>query len=151
MLIDNSVSLAYHSLRKYLVCACEHLKLFSRGILEGTMTNFLRKLFGSQSIPQPTNEDIDLTKFYTNSEHELELFEQLMISTNLSKRLLVIHGLGGVGKSTLLKMYALSCRRHQVPVALVSSEETSSPVGVLVGWTDDLSCDEVMLPSVQKM
>lgn len=114
------------------------------------MANFLRKLFGYQSIPQPTSEDTDLTKFYTNSEHELELFEQMMIATALSKRLLVIHGLGGVGKSTLLKMYAFFCRQHHVPVALVASEETPSPVDVLTAWADDLSRDEVMLPSFQK-
>jgi hypothetical protein len=43
------------------------------------MTNFLRKLLGRQPRPQPqpTDEDTDLTQFYTDSEHALQIFEQL--------------------------------------------------------------------------
>lgn len=116
------------------------------------MSDFLRKLFGRQSRPQsqPGDEDSDLTQFFTDSEHALQVFEQLVMATNLPKRLLVIHGLGGVGKSTLLKMYILTCRRHRIPVALVASEEAPSPVDVLAGWSDDLSHDSITLPVLQK-
>jgi len=99
------------------------------------MTDFLRKLFARQPHPQaqPADEDTDLTKFYTDSEHALQVFEQLVTAINLPKRLLVIHGLGGVGKSTLLKMYGLFYRSHHIPFALVTSEEaphTSMCLGV---------------------
>ena len=114
------------------------------------MTDFLRKLFGRRPRPQPTDEDTDLAQFYTDSEHALQVFEQLATATNLPKCLLVIHGLGGVGKSTLLKMYILSCRRRHIPVALVASEETPSPVDVLAGWADDLSHNGINLPVFQK-
>ncbi len=114
------------------------------------MADFLRKLFGRQQAPQPDDEDTDLTKFYTDSEHALQVFEHLVTARNLPKRLLVIHGIGGVGKSTLLKMYTLSCHRQHIPAALVASEEAPSPVDVLAGWAEDLSNSGVTLPSFQK-
>ena len=54
------------------------------------MTNFFSRLFGRQpdQKPKPIDEDIDLTQFYTNSERELLLFEQLLNSKDPSKRLL---------------------------------------------------------------
>jgi len=114
------------------------------------MADFLRKLFGRQQAPHPDDEDTDLTKFYTNSEHALNLFEQLTTATTPPKHLFVIHGIGGVGKSTLLKMYALSCHKHLIPVAIVASEEAPSPVDVLAAWTDDLSHNDITLPVFQK-
>jgi ATP/maltotriose-dependent transcriptional regulator MalT len=114
------------------------------------VADFLRKLFGRQQAPHPSDEDADLVQFYTNNEHALQVFEQLVTATTLPKRLLVIHGIGGVGKSTLLKMYALSCRSHHIPVAIVASEETPSPVDVLADWAENLSHDSVKLPIFQK-
>jgi hypothetical protein len=114
------------------------------------MSGFLRKFFSQQQSPQSNDEVNDLEKFYTNSERELQIFEQLVTATTLNKRLLVIHGLGGVGKSTLLKMYAFSCHKHHIPVALVASEEAPSPVDVLADWEADLNHDGVMLPIFHK-
>jgi len=114
------------------------------------MVGFLRRVFGHQQASQPTDEDIDLEQFYTNAEHARQIFEQLVSATNLTKRLLVIHGIGGVGKSTLLKMYALFCHKHRISVALVASEEASSPVDVLADWAGDLDHDGVVLPAFQK-
>ncbi|HEX9132190.1 MAG TPA: hypothetical protein VF844_07850 [Ktedonobacteraceae bacterium] len=114
------------------------------------MAGFLRKLFGQQQTPQITGEESDLEKFYTDSEHARQVFEQLVTSASLSKRILVIHGLGGVGKSTLLKMYVLTCRKHHIPVALVASEEARSPVDVLAEWEADLNHDGITLLTFQK-
>jgi len=114
--------------------------------------HFLRKLFSSQRVTQlhPTDEDADLIQLYTDTEHALQAFEQMVIEKTLPKRLLVIHGLGGVGKSTLLKMYASLCRKHNIPVALVASEEAPSAVDVLANWANDLSLYNVTLPVFQK-
>jgi tetratricopeptide (TPR) repeat protein len=114
------------------------------------MAGYLRKLLGYQQTPQRTDEDTDLEQFYTNAEYARQVFEQLATAPNLSKRLLVIHGIGGVGKSTLLKMYALFCHKHHISVALVASEEAPSPVDVLADWTGDLSHDGNALPAFQK-
>src|SRR5712692_3425220 len=114
------------------------------------MAGFLRKLFGHQQSLQSTGDDTNLEKFYTDSEHARQVFEQLLTTATLPKRLLVIHGLGGVGKSTLLKMYALACHKHHISVALVASEEVPSPVDVLADWADDLSHADIALPVFQK-
>ena len=114
------------------------------------MSGFLRKRFGKQQAPQSTDEESDLEKFYTDSEHARQVFEQLATSANLPRRILVIHGLGGVGKSTLLKMYVLTCRKHHIPAALVASEEAPSPVDVLAEWEADLNHDSITLPTFQK-
>jgi len=113
---------------------------------------FLRKLFGGKrhTQPQPNTDDADLVQVYTDTEHALHALEQLVLEENLPKRLLVIHGLGGVGKSTLLKMYAYFCHSHHVPVALVASEDAPSPVDVLAKWAEDLSHDDVSLPVFQR-
>ncbi len=114
------------------------------------MSGFLRKLFGQQRAPQSAEEESDLEKFYTDSEHARQVFEQIVTAASLPKRILVIHGLGGVGKSTLLKIYALTCRKHHIPVALVASEEARSSVDVLAEWETDLSHDGIALLTFQK-
>jgi hypothetical protein len=114
------------------------------------MAHFQYKPFDRKRKPQSTDEDSDLEKFYTDTEYALQMFEQLVTSINLPKRILVIHGLGAVGKSTLLKMYALTCRRYHIPAALVASEETPSPVDVLAEWEVDLNHDGITLPTFQK-
>jgi tetratricopeptide (TPR) repeat protein len=96
------------------------------------------------------DEDIDLEKFFTDSKNARTIFEQLISSPELAKPILVIHGLGGAGKSSLLKMFRLACRRQKVAVALVGAEEAASPVKVLADWTDDLSAAKVKLPHFLK-
>lgn len=111
---------------------------------------FLHKLFSHRRTSAKICEDTELDKFYTNCEQELRVFEQLVNAISLPKRLLIIHGLGGMGKSTLLKMYCLSCRINHVPVALVTNEEAPSPVDVLAGWAKDLSDNSILLANFQK-
>src|SRR5438874_12966203 len=107
------------------------------------MPGFLRKFIGKHQTPPKTDEESDLEKFYTDAEHARQVFEQLITVASLSKRILVIHGLGGVGKSTLLKMYALTCRTYHIPAALVASEEAPSPVHVLADWEANLNHEGV--------
>ena len=114
------------------------------------MSSFLRKFFGQQQAQQLTDEESDLEKFYTDSEHARQVFEQLATTANLPKRILVIHGLGGVGKSTLLKMYALTCRKHRIPAAMAASEEALSSIDVLEEWETDLNHNGILLPTFQK-
>src|SRR6266567_144251 len=114
------------------------------------MSGFLRKRFGKQRAPQSTVEESGLEKFYTDSEYARQMFEQLATSANIPKRILVIHGLGGVGKSTLLKTYVLTCRKHHIPSALVASEEAPSPVDVLAEWEAALDHDGISLPTFHK-
>ena len=114
------------------------------------MSEFMDKLIRRQTTWEPLPEDSDLEQFFTDAEYALQVFEELVTADRLPKRLLVIHGVGGVGKSTLLKMYRLSCYRRGIPVALVGAEDAPSSVDVLASWTEDLSNMGVRLRSFTK-
>lgn len=79
-------------------------------------------LFGPKRKP-PSKEDLHLRTFFTNVEVLLKYFTDQLTVPTLTRRILVIHGLGGVGKSTLLVMYRLICADLDIPVALASDSD----------------------------
>jgi tetratricopeptide (TPR) repeat protein len=96
------------------------------------------------------NFDRELQNYFTDVEHLREMFRQWMAVPALPKRMLVIHGVGGVGKSSLLRMFRLHCKSVGVPVALASGDEQKSALEVLTRWADDLKADGVRLPEFDK-
>jgi len=86
-----------------------------------------------------------LETYFTNRELIQAEFEALVQETTLSKRVFVLHGIGGVGKSSLLRMFRLYCRRIGVPVALSSGDDVKSLVDILTDWTRDLSIQQIAL------
>ena len=72
---------------------------------------------------QTINQDKELAEFFTDVEHLRALFKEYVAAQALPKRLLVIHGVGGVGKSSLLRMFRLHCKSVNVPVALASGDD----------------------------
>ena len=100
--------------------------------------------------PQPDDYYSDLASFYTNTEQAFQILENVIKAPILTKHLLIVYGLGGVGKSTLLKMYELHLHRRQIPTALISSDEVPSPVDVLADWAEDLSRNTIALSGFQK-
>lgn len=105
----------------------------------------------SQQPPIFSQWDPDgLEAYFTDVEHLRELFKTLVAAPALSKRLLIIHGVGGVGKSSLLRMFRLHCRRTIVPVGLASGDEAKSAVEVLIRWADDLKTDKLQLSTFAK-
>jgi len=99
---------------------------------------------------QSFDQDKELAEFFTDVEHLRDAFKHSVAAQTLPKRLLVIHGVGGVGKSSLLRMFRLHCKSVNAPVALASGDEAKSAVDVLRDWTDDLKADGVALPSFAK-
>ena len=99
---------------------------------------------------QPFNPDQELAEFFTDVEHLRDAFKNAVAAPTLTKRLLVIHGVGGVGKSSLLRMFRLHCKGVNVPVALASGDEAKSALDVLARWTDDLKADGVAFPAFGK-
>jgi tetratricopeptide (TPR) repeat protein len=97
-----------------------------------------------------SNHDRELQTYFTDVEHLRELFKQWLAAPTLPKRMLVIHGVGGVGKSSLLRMFRLHCKSVGVPVALASGDEQKSALDVLTRWADDLKADGVALPEFGK-
>ncbi len=96
------------------------------------------------------NQDKELAEFFTDVEYLRDAFKNAVAAPTLTKRLLVIHGVGGVGKSSLLRMFRLHCKSVKVPVALASGDEAKSALDVLGRWTDDLKADSVAFPSFGK-
>ena len=104
---------------------------------------------------EPFNQDKELAEFFTDVEHLREMFKNLVAAPTLPKRLFMIHGVGGVGKSSLLRMFHLHCKGARVPVALASGDEAKSALDVLYfkspsgeerGWVPDLKADGVHFP-----
>lgn len=96
------------------------------------------------------NQDTDLAKFFTDVEPLRAWFDQAIAAETLPKRLLVIWGVGGIGKSSLLRMFRLSARSKKIPVGLASGDEAKSAVDVLARWAEDLKNDSVTLSTFFK-
>ena len=94
--------------------------------------------------------DKELQSYFTDVDYLRALFKQWLTAPTLPKRMLVIHGVGGVGKSSLLRMFRLHCKSVNVPVALASGDEQKSALDVLTRWADDLKADGVSLPAFGK-
>ena len=100
-------------------------------------------------MPQSNADDL-LAKFFTDVKTLRDLFEAYVAAPELPKQLIVIHGVGGIGKSSLLRMFRLHCKSVKTPVALASGDEAKSVVAVLGDWADDLKADGVTLPAFAK-
>jgi len=103
--------------------------------------------------------DQDLFSYFTDVEHLRDAFKAAVAAPELTKRLWVIHGVGGVGKSSLLHMFRLYCKSVKVPIALSSGDEAKSVLDVLYlkspsgeegGWSSDLKSAGIPLPKFTK-
>lgn len=110
---------------------------------ELAMPTWLDKLFKRKSSQEL--EDTHLEAFFTDVEDLQRLFQDLVTASSLRRRILVIHGIGGVGKSTLLRMFRLFCKRQSIPVGLIGAEEIKSTVDVMTSLAVDLAQDGVIL------
>lgn len=98
----------------------------------------------------PNYEADSLEAYFTDVDHLQNTFRAALKAETLPKRLLVIHGVGGVGKSSLLRMFRLHAKRASIPVALASGDQAKSVVDVLSDWAADLTKDGVALPTFTK-
>lgn len=94
--------------------------------------------------------DKDLQSYFTDMEYLRDMFKDFVSAEKLPKRLIVLHGVGGVGKSSLLRMFRLHCKSGKIPVALASGDDAKSVLDVITRWTDDLKEDGFKLPSLGK-
>ena len=94
--------------------------------------------------------DNSLQSYFTDVEHPRDMFKNFVSAEKLSKRLIVFHGVGGVGKSSLLRMFRLHCKSENIPVALVSGDDAKSVLDVVTRWTEDLKEDGIKFPAFNK-
>lgn len=77
--------------------------------------------------------------YFTDREELRAEFERVRVAPALSKRLFVLQGMGGVGKSSLVRMFRLSCVEAGTPVGLVAGDESLTAVDMLVRWSEELA------------
>jgi tetratricopeptide (TPR) repeat protein len=94
--------------------------------------------------------DNHLQNYFTDMEYLRGIFKDFVSTTKLSKRLIVLHGVGGVGKSSLLSMFRLECKSEKIPVALASGDDAKSVLDILTRWAEDLKTDGIKLPTLGK-
>jgi hypothetical protein len=113
---------------------------------DGLFGRFRRKR--QQTPPRPDSADEALERYFTDAEEASAIFGRLVDAGHLERRILVVFGAGAVGKSSLLKMYRLSCRRAGVPVALAAAEDAPSAVDLLARWSGDFHAGGLELAQV---
>ena len=94
--------------------------------------------------------DNDLLNYFTDVEHLRVAFKEFVAAPSLPKRLIAIHGVGGVGKSSLLRMFRLHCKSEKIPVALASGDDAKSVLDIITRWMEDLKEDGVKFSSLGK-
>lgn len=94
--------------------------------------------------------DNNLQSYFTDMEHLRGMFKEYVAAPSLTKRIIVIHGVGGSGKSSLLRMFRIHCKSVKIPVALASGDDTKSIFDVITRWMDDLKEDGVKFSSLSK-
>lgn len=118
------------------------------------MSSFLRRLrsqFGLRERRRPAEpEDAGLERFFTDAEDARKRFEEYVTAPALPKQMIVVYGVGAVGKTSLLKMYRLRSRHSGVPVAMVGCEEAPSVAGLLERLAADLNRDGLSLHRFQR-
>ena len=100
----------------------------------------LSRLFRRPALApaRTTEDDALLEQYFTNAEEARGRFDALIQEPTLSKRVFVIHGVGAVGKTTLLRMLRLRSRREGLSVAIVSADDAPSVADLLGSWARDL-------------
>lgn len=96
------------------------------------------------------NRDTDLAKFFTGGEFVRKAFRDFVSAPKLSKRYFVVYGMGGVGKTSVLRMFRLHCNSVNVPVALASGDESKSAIEILEHWAVELQVSNIKLPRFHK-
>jgi len=94
--------------------------------------------------------DINLLDYFTDVEHLRGIFKEYCAATSLPKRMIVIHGGGGVGKSSLLRMFCIYCKSEKIPFTLASGSDRKSAFEIITRWMDDLDAYGVKFSSLSK-
>jgi tetratricopeptide (TPR) repeat protein len=130
--------------------------LLRMGGRDSMLISWLKSLFRRPAAKHATlpnvlpgnDADADLERFFTDAEEARGRFDELIGPAPLDKKILVVHGVGAVGKSSLLKMFRLGCRRKGVAVGLVAAEDAASIVDLLESWSDDMRASGVTLSAL---
>lgn len=84
-------------------------------------------------------DETDIDSSFTVRGDEIQRFEDLIGHASIRQRLVVVHSeLGGVGKTRLLRMYGVMCKKKGIPVARVDFGRCQRPEDIVHSWQDEL-------------
>jgi len=89
-------------------------------------------------------ESKDVEDYFTNREDLRKDFRDWLTAPSPSKHILIIHGVGGVGKSFLLHRFRQLCKNEGIPVALISGDEVKTAIDILSACANALLDDGVV-------
>ncbi|HWT03083.1 MAG TPA: tetratricopeptide repeat protein [Pyrinomonadaceae bacterium] len=95
-------------------------------------------------------EGAEIEKFFTDTEELIRTLKDLAKSERSQKRIFIITGVGGVGKTSVLTMVRLFCNREGVAAAYVSGSDITTPVDVLRTFVKELKAYGVEFPRFDK-
>lgn len=80
-----------------------------------------------------------LEDYFTNREDIINEFMTMLKAPRLAKKLIAFHGIGGIGKSSLLSMLYRCCAECETPAGYVTGESIHSVPELLSQWNADLT------------
>jgi tetratricopeptide (TPR) repeat protein len=81
----------------------------------------------AESFPR----DAQLLEFFTNVQHLVDYFELQLDGHEARRPILILHGVGGIGKSSLLGKLRSLITKRGFPIAAVAGETVATPVDIL--------------------
>ncbi len=92
-----------------------------------------------------------IASYFTNVQELRSLFEKAVASPELINRILMIHGMAGVGKRSLLLMFTHHCNSQGIPCSMVSAgPDIDSSIDILTKWGRDLNVQHYSLAKFNK-
>lgn len=92
----------------------------------------------------------DIKNYFIGSKQICDKFSNLLGKSRFTKNLLVIHGVGGIGKSSHLKMFWRQCKKRGFPVAFALGNDSKSSIDVLDYWSQSFESSEINCTSFNK-
>ena len=91
-------------------------------------------------------------EYYTDSEQLRAAFRQTITADLLPAQLFVVRGVGGIGKTELLRVFRRQCIDEGIAVGLASGHSDSERTGpaILDEWADDLALNGVEIQPFTK-
>jgi hypothetical protein len=93
------------------------------------------------------------SKIFVDYKQLVPLFKEWLLAPKLPKRLMLIYGVGGSGKTVYLFMLENVSREQNIPVGFVSGrgwDGILSAVDILRRWARGLDKQNVILPNFEK-
>ena len=81
-----------------------------------------------------TSEYTDLSRFFTGHDDLRLAFEKFINQDEQVKHIFILYGVGGIGKSSLMEMFFLYCKHHEILAALATGDDVKSPIDLIHRW-----------------